>query len=127
MATADSDRRPSVIAHALDGFTDRPHLEREGSSAESSDLDVDGATHLRPFAKANSIGDRSGNTTAIPSDGSEDDAYIDKGVEAGQARKEHPRRFGQFEQENSLSRGPPSNHPRWYAKRSREAKRAVEG
>lgn len=80
MATANSDRRPSVIAHALDGFTDRPHVEREGSSTESSDLDVDGATQLRPFAKADGIRDPSGNTTAIPSDGSEDDTYTDIGV-----------------------------------------------
>ena len=104
MANADSDRRPSVIAHALDGFTDGPHVEREGSSTESSDLDVDGATQLRPFAKADGIRDRSGNTTAIASDSSEDDRYTDNGVS-----------------KHKQQRGPPSNHPRWYAERSREA------
>lgn len=78
MSAQDTDRRPSVIAHALDGLSKTQQLEREGSWTPdgSSDIsDVDGATQLRATTKQNTAGNRSGNTTAIPSDGSEDGAY----------------------------------------------------
>lgn len=41
-------------------------------------MDVDGATQLRAFVDKDATGKQSGNTTAIPSDGSEDGAYDDK-------------------------------------------------
>lgn len=77
MASTSSDRRPSVIEHALDGLTDASPAAREGSSEESSDLDIDGATQLRASTTMVGTGNRSGNTTAIPSDGSEDGTYND--------------------------------------------------
>lgn len=80
MTTSSSDRRPSVIAHALDGLSETPQIEREGSWTPegSSDLDVDDATRLSASTNIISTGNRSGNTTAIPSDGSEDGTYNDK-------------------------------------------------
>jgi len=81
MTTTDSDRRPSVIAHALDGLSNVRHIEREGSwtPESSSDMDADGTTQSRVSTDNEAAGKQSGNTTAIPSDGSEDGAYEKKG------------------------------------------------
>lgn len=69
------------MPHALDGLSNTPRLKREGSwtpdnSSEMSD--VDGVTHLRAITKADVAGNGSEDTTAIPSDGSEDGVYNDK-------------------------------------------------
>ncbi|KAH6644023.1 MBOAT, membrane-bound O-acyltransferase family-domain-containing protein [Boeremia exigua] len=83
MPNIESERRPSVTAHALDGLAHVPRINREGSWTPegSSDMDVDGATQLRVSTNKAAAGNRSGNTTAIPSDGSEDGAYDGKGDE----------------------------------------------
>ncbi|XPS98919.1 Sterol O-acyltransferase [Ascochyta lentis] len=81
MTTNDTERRSSVIPHALDGLSNTQQLEREGSWTPdgSSDIsDVDGAAQLRAATRTDAAGNRSGNTTAIPSDGSEDGAYDDE-------------------------------------------------
>lgn len=83
MTTAEPDRRPSVMAHALDGLSNSPHNDRDGSWTPegSSDMDIDGASQLRSTTTRDITGKQSGNTTAIPSDGSEDGGYEAKGDE----------------------------------------------
>ena len=82
MATNDTERRSSVIAHAFDGLSNTPGIEREGSwtpEGSSDTSDIDGAAQLKASSKTDAAGSHSGNTTAIPSDGSEAGAYDDKG------------------------------------------------
>lgn len=81
MATNDTEHRPVAVPHALDGLANTQRLGREGSWTPdgSSDMsDVDGATQLRPTSKMYAAGNQSGNTTAIPSETSEDEPFDDK-------------------------------------------------
>ncbi|KZM25390.1 Sterol O-acyltransferase [Ascochyta rabiei] len=81
MTTNDTECRQSIIPHALDDLSNTQRLEREDSWTpdDSSDIsDIDGATQLRATTGTDTAGNRSGNTTAIPSDGSEDGTYDDR-------------------------------------------------
>jgi sterol O-acyltransferase len=90
MTTSNTERNPPAMPHALDGLANTQRVTREGSWTPdgSSDLsDVDGATQLRPTSKSYNTGDRSGNTTAIPSEGSEDEPYEGKEDDDGLRKK----------------------------------------